>query len=137
MLRHIRQNEVVQHFYDLAQECRSLLQARSTERLDVWLNTAAHSTLPKVRTFTKALRDEYVFLRAALENEWSNGQTEGQITRQKFRKRQTYGRASFELFARKFFTIRGVHKVRKTRKINGRFAKIDGQICQFYTGRTT
>lgn len=101
MLRHIRQEEAIQHFYDLAQEFRGLLQARSTERLDAWLETAAHSTLPKVRTFTRALRSEYAFLRAALEHEWSNGQTEGQITRLKFIKRQMYGRASFELLRQK------------------------------------
>jgi hypothetical protein len=34
---------------------------------------------------------------AALEHDWSNGQTEGQITRLKFIKRQMYGRASFDL----------------------------------------
>lgn len=101
MLHHIRQEKAIQHFYELAQEFRGLLQARSTERLDAWLEASAHSTLPKVQTFTKALRAEYVFLRAALEHEWSNGQTEGQITRLKFIKRQMYGRASFELLRQK------------------------------------
>jgi transposase len=101
MLRHIQQEEAIQHCYDPAQEFRGLLQTRSTERLDAWLETAAHSTLPKVRTFTRALRAEYAFLRAALEHEWSSGQTEGQITRLKFIKRQMYGRASFELLRQK------------------------------------
>lgn len=101
MLRHIQQDEAIQHFYDLAQEFRELLQARSTERLDAWLDAAAQSSLTKVRTFAKSLRDEYAFLRAALEYEWSNGQTEGQITRLKFIKRQMYGRASFELLRQK------------------------------------
>lgn len=101
MLHHIQQEEAIHHFYDLAQEFRALLCARSTERLDTWLETAAHSTLPKVRTFIKALRDEYAFLRAVLEQEWSNGQTEGQVNRLKFIKRQMYGRASFPLLRQK------------------------------------
>jgi len=43
MLRHNRQDEAIQYFHEMAQEFRGLLQARSTERLDVWLETAAHS----------------------------------------------------------------------------------------------
>jgi transposase len=101
MLRHIQQDEATQHFYDLAQEFRTLVQIRSTERFDAWLDAAAHSSLTKVRTFAKSLPDEYEFIRAALEYEWSNGQTEGQITRLKFIKRQMYGRASFELLRQK------------------------------------
>jgi transposase len=88
-------------FHDHFNSHHWLLQTRSTERLDAWLETAAHSTLPKVRTFTRGLRAEYAFLRAALEHAWSNGQTEGQITRLKFIKRQMYGRASFELLRQK------------------------------------
>ena len=36
-------------------------------------------------------------MRAALEMEWSSGQTEGQINRLKMLKRQMYGRAKFDL----------------------------------------
>lgn len=36
-------------------------------------------------------------MEAALATEWSNGQTEGQVTRLKLVKRQMYGRAKFDL----------------------------------------
>jgi transposase len=74
-----------------------LIQERSADQFDTWLDTADQSSLKTVRSFAKGLREEYPFIRAALEYEWSNGQTEGQVTRLKFIKRQMYGRASFEL----------------------------------------
>jgi transposase len=40
-------------------------------------------------------------VRAALTTPWSSGQSEGQITRLKLLKRQTYGRASFDLLRRR------------------------------------
>jgi transposase len=40
-------------------------------------------------------------MRAALTSPWSSGQSEGQITRLKLLKRQTYGRASFDLLRRR------------------------------------
>ena len=101
MLNHIQQDEPIRHFYELAQEFKALVLDRSVERFDAWLTNAENSTLPKVRSFAKSLHDEYSFIRAALEYEWSNGQTEGQVTRLKFIKRQMYGRASFELLRQK------------------------------------
>ena len=40
-------------------------------------------------------------VRAALTTPWSNGQTEGQVTRLKLLKRQMYGRAGFDLLRRR------------------------------------
>jgi transposase len=40
-------------------------------------------------------------VRAALTTPWSNGQTEGQITKLKLLKRQMYGRANFDLLRRR------------------------------------
>ncbi len=83
------------------QDFRLLVKDRSVSTFDAWLNTADQSPLTTVRTFAKSLRDEYPFIRAALEHDWSNGQTEGQVNRLKFIKRQMYGRASFELLRQK------------------------------------
>jgi transposase len=101
MLAHIRSDAVIDSFYALAQDFRNLLKDRSVAAFDTWLDTADHSPLKTVRNFSKSLRDEYSFIRAALEHEWSNGQTEGQVNRLKFIKRQMYGRASFELLRQK------------------------------------
>ena len=43
------------------------------------------------------LRRDQAAVDAALVYEWSNGQTEGQITKLKYLKRQMYGRASLRL----------------------------------------
>ena len=40
-------------------------------------------------------------MRATLTLPWSNGQAEGQINRLKMLKRQSYGRASFDLLRRR------------------------------------
>jgi transposase len=51
----------------------------------------------QVQNFAVSLRQDYAAARAALELPWSNGQTEGQVNRLKFIKRQMYGRANFDL----------------------------------------
>lgn len=101
LLGHLRQDAVVDQFYELAQAFRQMVTQRLVENLDDWLKAAANSSLKTVRYFGKFLQDEYRFIRAALEHEWSNGQIEGQINRLKFIKRQMYGRASFELLRQK------------------------------------
>ncbi len=101
LLAHILQDESIRQFYSLAQDFRLLLKARSVSAFDAWLDTADQSPLQTVRTFAAALRAEYPSIRAALDYEFSNGQTEGQVNRLKFIKRQMYGRASFELLRQK------------------------------------
>jgi transposase len=101
MLAHICADASINQFYNLAQAFRTLLKDRCVSAFDTWLDTADLSPLKAVRNFSKSLRDEYSFIRAALEHEWSNGQTEGQVNRLKFIKRQMYGRASFELLRQK------------------------------------
>lgn len=101
LLGHLRQDVVIDQFYELAQAFRQMVTQRLVDQLDPWLKLAANSPLKTVRFFGKFLKDEYSFIRAALEHEWSNGQTEGQINRLKVIKRQMYGRASFELLRQK------------------------------------
>jgi transposase len=101
MLEHILQDESIRQFYTLAQDFRLLLKERSISAFDTWLDTADQSPLKTVRTFARSLRAESSFIHAALQYEYSNGQTEGQVNRLKFIKRQMYGRASFELLRQK------------------------------------
>ena len=49
------------------------------------------------RNFALGIQQDYAAVRAALETPWSNGQTEGQVNRLKFIKRQMYGRAKLDL----------------------------------------
>ncbi len=49
----------------------------------------------------RGLGQDGAAVRAALTMPWSNGQTEGQITKLKLLKRQMYGRANFDLLRRR------------------------------------
>ena len=57
--------------------------------------------MPAVETFAAGLEQDGAAVRAALTMPWNNGQTEGQVTRLKLLKRQTYGRAGFDLLRRR------------------------------------
>ncbi len=88
-------NPDISQLVTLAQAFADMVRQRQVERLDGWLGAA--QTLPALRGFARGLRQDESAVRAALSLIWSNGQTEGQINRLKFIKRQMYGRASFDL----------------------------------------
>jgi transposase len=80
--------------HDLAVRFASMVRERKSEDLDGWLAEAAGSEL---KSFANGLDQDKAAVEAALSLPWSNGQTEGQITRLKLIKRQMYGRAKFDL----------------------------------------
>ncbi len=79
---------------DLALRFAALVRERKADELDRWLADAANSEL---HSFADGLRQDEAAVRAALQLPWSNGQTEGQITRLKLIKRQMFGRAKHDL----------------------------------------
>jgi transposase len=50
-----------------------------------------------VASFARGVINDEKAIRAAMTSSWSNGQTEGQITRLKLVKRQIYGRGKIDL----------------------------------------
>lgn len=73
-----------------------LIRERQAAILDAWLEHA--TTGPReLRRFALGLRQDYAAVRAALEQPWSQGPTEGHILRLKLLKRQMYGRAKVDL----------------------------------------
>ena len=71
------------------------------EALETWLGDARACGVPAVETFAAGLEQDGAAVRAALTTPWSNGQTEGRITRLKLLKRQMYGRAGLDLLRRR------------------------------------
>jgi len=69
--------------------------------LDAWLAKACACRAPAIATFAAGLEADGAAVRAALTQPWSSGQAEGQINRLKLLKRQSYGRASFDLLRRR------------------------------------
>ena len=79
---------------NLLDRFRTMVAAKRTDDLTSWLNEAVDSELA---SFASGVRDDEAAVRAAIVEPWSNGQTEGQVTRLKLVKRQMYGRANIDL----------------------------------------
>ena len=81
-------------------EARTLLDRfhtmvrRKSPDLDAWIADAATSL---IASFAAGIRKDRAAVAAAIASPWSNGQTEGQITKLKLVKRQMYGRAKIDL----------------------------------------
>lgn len=71
-----------------------MIRTKSVTQLEAWLERALAGL---VASFASGVRKDEAAVRAAITSPWSNGQTEGQITRLKLIKRQMYGRAKLDL----------------------------------------
>jgi transposase len=89
----------VQPLLQVAQDFMLLVRQRLSSSLDAWLDHAAE--LRAFLPFVKGLRHDYAAVFAAVSTHFSNGQVEGQVNRLKFIKRQSYGRAKFDLLRRR------------------------------------
>ena len=72
----------------------ALISAKKPDLLDPWLRDAAKS---EMCAFAEGITADKVAVTAAVIEAWSNGQTEGQVTKLKLVKRQMYGRAKVDL----------------------------------------
>ena len=82
---------------ELAMRFRGILRSKNAKGLVGWLNDAQRSGIYAMQRFARTLRQEICAVRNAVAEPWSNGQTEGQISRLKTLKRAMYGRAGAEL----------------------------------------
>ena len=71
-----------------------MVRLMAPDKLDAWVDRASESL---VATFARGIVRDGAAVRAALTLPWSNGQTEGQVTRLKLVKRQMYGRGQIDL----------------------------------------
>lgn len=55
--------------------------------------------------FAAGIHRDYEAVKAALTLNWSNGQVEGQVNRLKLLKRETYGRAKFDLLRKRVLNV--------------------------------
>ena len=74
-----------------------MIRERHASALEPWLKEALESGVPELRTFATGIKRDQDSIQAALTYEWSQGQVEAQVHRLKLLKRQSYGRAGFEL----------------------------------------
>jgi transposase len=101
LLLHIEQDTQVKKIYSLAQRFIRLVKKQQAAQLEEWLKDCKTSGVALLQNFAIRIEQDYAAVRAALETQWSNGQTEGQINRLKLLKRQMYGRAKFDLLRKR------------------------------------
>jgi transposase len=75
-----------------------VLRGGEANALGPWLEEATESGLTSFQDFAAGLRRDQASIEAAIREQWSNGQTEGQVNKLKMLKRQMYGRAGLPLF---------------------------------------
>ena len=97
ILHHLRRNPDIALVYELAQHFAAIVREQRAEELDVWLERARNSPFMPLVNFATTLLQDWPAISAAGSLSWSNGQTEGQVNRLKFIKRQMYDRARFDL----------------------------------------
>ncbi|MER8608906.1 transposase [Mesorhizobium sp. M1233] len=78
----------------LIDDFQQMIRSKAVAKLDTWLDGAKASL---VGSFANGVEKDIAAVRNAIISPWSNGQTEGQITKLKLIKRQTYGRAKIDL----------------------------------------
>ncbi|HEY0776885.1 MAG TPA: transposase, partial [Gemmatirosa sp.] len=107
IVRHLAQDDEAARVMALAQRFAALLRDRTGDvhvmrtAFDQWLDGALSCGVRAVETFARGLAQDGAAVRAALTTPWSNGQTEGQVTKLKLLKRQMYGRAKLDLLRRR------------------------------------
>jgi transposase len=80
---------------DIIAAFHAMIQRKSQQpNLDAWLDQARASL---VASFANGITKDKAAVDAAIDLPWSNGQTEGQITKLKLVKRQMYGRGKLDL----------------------------------------
>jgi transposase len=79
---------------DLVDRFHCMLQSRTPEALPAWITEANDSMLA---SFGRGIVEDQAAVRAALTEPWSNGATEGSVTKLKLVRRQMYGRGKLDL----------------------------------------
>ena len=79
---------------ELIASFQAMVRKKSLADLEPWLEQARSSL---VASFANGVIKDKAAVSAAITSPWSNGQTEGQITKLKLVKRQMYGRAKLDL----------------------------------------
>ncbi|MDC7259953.1 transposase [Shinella sp. YE25] len=76
---------------DVVESFHGMLRRKSSGDLGAWIERAAKSL---VASFANGVIRDRAAIQKAITSQWSNGQTEGQITKLKLIKRQMYGKRS-------------------------------------------
>lgn len=87
----------IERISELAKAFQRMVKEKDERPFCEWLGEARQSGIKELAGFAQGLKQDFCAVVEALRSKWSNGQTEGQINRLKYLKRQMYGRAKFDL----------------------------------------
>jgi transposase len=79
---------------EIIADFHQMVRSKTIDSFSPWLEKARTSL---VMSFANGVKKDEAAVRAAITSTWSNGQTEGQITKLKLVKRQMYGRGKIDL----------------------------------------
>ena len=99
VIDHLREQcPPVREGLELARECSSILQERSSGKLMEWIARARQSGVSAaLRNFAVGLERDWPSVQPAMDLPWNNGRAEGHVNRLKMIKRSMYNRANFDL----------------------------------------
>ena len=78
-----------------------IIRRQRDENIKEWIENAKDSGIPEIKGFVAKLIQDLDAVIAGVELPWSQGQTEGQVTRLKLIRRQMYGRGDFDLLRKR------------------------------------
>lgn len=94
-------DEQVVEAHKFAHAFQEIIRLHQPERLKPWLKNTIASGIEAFVTFGRGILQDLDAVTNAIKLHWSNGQTEGQVNRLKFIKRQMFGRADFDLLRKR------------------------------------
>lgn len=94
-------NKLLCNLRNLATSFKQLLKQTDPQILDLWMIQAENSGLDKIKSFVRGINMDRQAVENAIKYKWTNGVVEGNVNRLKSKKREMYGKASFELLRRK------------------------------------
>lgn len=97
LVEQLTQDRELTSAVELVRQFVGMVREREPGRLDSWLAGCRGSRIAELATFAEGLEREAVNVRAALEQPYSNGVAEGNVTRLKQIRRAMYGRGNFDL----------------------------------------
>ena len=82
-------------------EFAKILTGLHGDRLDNWITAVEADDQPDLQSFARGIKHDHDAVLNGLTLRWNSGVVEGNVNRLKMLKRQTYGRASFELLRKR------------------------------------
>jgi hypothetical protein len=100
--RLLRRNKRIQEIIDTVMNFRIILESKTPDRLEAWMNRVTSSNYRQIIKFVNGIRNDYDAVVNGILLKASNGKIEGKINKLKKIKRDMYGRCSFGLLKGKF-----------------------------------